>query len=438
MSKIPLMPADTYIVKNNTILTSENRITLIKLYQPIIGAISINLYQTLWTDLDTQNIISEETTHHNLMVKMRLNLNEIIEAREKLEAVGLLKTYLKKDNINNYIYELYSPLDPKTFLENPLLSVTLQNNIGKKEYKKIVKYFEIPKININEYTDVTSSFSDTFTVDTSTLVSDNITNIRAVNQVDIVLSSKIDLNSVLSVIPEEYLNVKTINNNMKSLIYKLAFIYNLNEEEMSELIRNSVTEKRTIDKDILRKNCSNYYTFEHKDKMPSLIYKKQPEYLRKKDTDSSKKSKMIYIFETTSPYDFLEGRNKGIKPSKSDLALLETLLIDYELTPGVVNVLIDYVLKINNNKLTKNFCLAIAAQWKRSNIKTPEEAMQICIKENKNKKENKPIKKPMKKEEKPEWYDQTIDEETASDEDIKKLEAIINRKWKPCKEYKKI
>ena len=438
MAKIPLMPADTYIVKNNTILNSENKVALIKLYQPIIGAISINLYQTLWSDLDVQSIISEENTHHNLMVKMRLNLNEIIEAREKLEAIGLLKTYLKKDNINNYIYELYSPLDPKTFLENPLLTVALQNTIGKKEYKKIIKYFELPKINLQEYTDITSSFSDTFTVDTSSLVSDNITNIRAVNQVDITLTSKIDLNNVLSLIPEEYLNIKTITNTMKSLIYKLAFIYNLNEEEMSQLIRNSVTEKRTIDKDILRKNCSNYYTFEHKNIMPSLIYKNQPEYLRKKDSDASKKSKMIYIFETTSPYDFLEGRNKGIKPSKTDLALLETLLIDYELTPGVVNVLIDYVLKINDNKLTKNFCLAIAAQWKRSNIKTVEEAMKICIKENKNKKQTISTKKSVTKEKKPEWYNKKIDEDKATEEDIRKLEAIINRKWKPCKNYKKI
>ena len=428
MTKIPLMPADTYIVKNNTILNSENRNILIKLYQPIIGSIAVNLYQTFWSDLDSQNIISEENTHHNLMVKMRLNLNEIIEAREKLEATGLLKTYFKKASINNYVYEIYSPLDPKTFFENPLLSVALQNMVGKREYKKLINSFEIPKINLEKYTDITSSFSDTFTVDAATLVSDNITNIRALNQVDIVISSKIDLNSVLSLIPEEYLNIKTINNAIKSLIYKLAFIYNLKEDEMAELIRNSVTEKRTIDKDALRKNCSNYYTFEHKDLMPALIYKKQPEYLRKKETDASKKSKMIYIFETTSPYDFLEGRNKGVKPSKTDLSLLETLIIDYELSPGVVNVLIDYVLKINDNKLTKNFCLAIAAQWKRSNIKTVQEAMKLCIKENKNKKQTKASSKTIKNEQKPKWYDEKIDEEIASEEDVKNLEAIINRK----------
>ena len=102
--------------------------------------------------------------------------------------------------------------------------------------------------------------------------------------------------------------------------------------------------------------------------------------------------------------------------------VLETLLVDYELTPGVVNVLIDYVLKINNNKLTKNFILKIAQQWKRSNIKTVEEAMNICKNENKTKQSVKKVK-----EEKPNWFNQSIEENTASLEDIKALEARLGR-----------
>lgn len=427
MSKISLLPADTYIVKNNTILNNENRNILLKLYQPIVGAIAINLYFTLWSDLDSAGIISKEETHHNLMAKMRIKLEDIIEAREKLEAIGLLKTYIKKGSVNNYIYEIYSPVSPKEFIENPILSVTLQNNIGKRELKKIVSYFEIPPINLKSYEDITTSFNETFDITNDSLVSDNIVNIRSVNQVDIIINSKVDLNSVFSLIPEEYLNVKSITNDMKSLIYKLAFIYNLSEEELSELIRNSVNEKRVIDKDSLRKNCQNYYSFEHKGSMPSLVYKNQPEYLRSHNSDNTKKAKMIYTFETTSPYDFLAGKNKGIKPSKSELAILEELLIDYELNPGVVNVLIDYVLRINNNKLTKNFCLAIAAQWKRSNIKTVEEAMKICIKENKTKKETKTTKKVVKKEEKPEWFDKNFEEQEATEEEIKALEEKINK-----------
>ena len=195
----------------------------------------------------------------------------------------------------------------------------------------------------------------------------------------------------------------------------------MDEEELSELIRNSVNEKKIIDKDLLRSNCHNYYTFEHQNSTPSIVYKKQPDYLRKNVGDGSKKSKQIYTFETTSPYDFITGKNKGVKPSKKDLLLIEELMIDYELTPGVVNVLIDYVLRINDNKLTKNFVLTIANQWKRSNIKTVEEAMSICRKENKSKAKVRPIKKEVK----PEWYGRNFEESQASIDDIAALEASL-------------
>ena len=418
-----LLPADTYIVKNATILSNESRLILFKLYQPIIGTVAINLYFTLWSNLDTSQIISTEYTHHSLMAMMRIKLEDILEAREKLEGIGLLKTYLKKGNINNYIYELYSPLEPEEFVNNPILATTLMSNIGKVEYEKTLNFFRIPPIDLKEYKDVSATFIETFEVSDAFEVSDD-KNIRKVKQIDLIVDEKIDLNSLISLIPNEILNHRSITKETKDLIYKLAYIYNLDEGELSELIRNSVDEKRIINKDLLRKNCHNYYTFEHKNVTPSLIYKKEPEYLRAKVNDNSKKAKLIYTFETTSPYDFLTGKNKGVTPSKKDLNLIENLMIDYGLNPGVVNVLIDYVLKINDNKLTKNFVLAIASQWKRNNIKTVEEAIKLCKKENKAKKVQKT--KILKKEEKPEWFNRNIEEDKASIDDIAKLEASLN------------
>ncbi len=414
-----LFPADTYIVKNATILNNEDRLVLIKLYEPVIGATAVNLYFTLWANLDTLNIISTEFSHHSLMASMRLKLEDILEAREKLEGIGLIKTYIKEGNINNYIYELYSPLNPKEFLENPILAVSLESNIGKREYKKLLKIFSSPQIDLTEYKNITATFSEIFdTINSAEAI--EIGEIKTVKSLDLTVDEKIDLNSVISLIPEEILNKKSITADTKSLIYKLSFIYNLNEDDLSELIRNSVNEKHLIDKEALRKNCHNYYIFENKNSSPSLIYKKQPEYLRKTISDNSKKSKLIYTFETTSPYDFLTGKNKGTRPNKTDLNLLETLIVDYELNPGVVNVLIDYVLKINDNKLIKNFVLTIASQWKRSGIKTVEEAINICKKENKTKKPKAKVK-----EEKPNWYDKNFEEDLATEEDIKNLEEKL-------------
>lgn len=417
-----ILPADTYIVVNKTYLDNECRNVLSKLYQPIIGSTAINLYLTLWSDLDSLSIISTEFTHHSLMAKTRIKLMDLIEAREKLEAIGLLKTYLKVGDINNYIYELYSPLEPREFFDNPILSFALQSNIGKNEYKKIYKFFEIPKIKLDNYQDISSKFSDVFQTGDVSFI-DTTSNIKTVRKLELIIDEKVDLNRVIADIPDDYLNKKSISKDIKSIIYKLAFIYNLNEDDLTELIRNSINEKHMVDKEVLRKNCQNYYTFEHKGSFPSLMYKKQPEYLRKTATDDTKKSKLIYTFETTTPFDYLSGKNRGLRPSKNELKILEELLIDYELNPGVVNVLIDYVLKINDNKLTKNFVLAIANQWKRKSIKTVEEAIELCKKENKNKK----VSKKTIKEKKPEWYNLNIEEDIASDDEIQKLEEMLKR-----------
>ena len=53
--------------------------------------------------------------------------------------------------------------------------------------------------------------------------------------------------------------------------------------------------------------------------------------------------------------------------------------------------------------------------------------MEICKKENKSKTEIKQIKKQVKKEARPNWYGKEVEEETASEEDIAKLEAMLRK-----------
>lgn len=103
--------------------------------------------------------------------------------------------------------------------------------------------------------------------------------------------------------------------------------------------------------------------------------------LRQDKVEDSRKSKLINQFEKENPYDFLASK-QGARPTKKDLEIIEYLIIDQKLNPGVVNVLIDYVLKINNNKLVRSFVEQIAAQWKRSKITTVSDAMDIAMNDN--------------------------------------------------------
>lgn len=422
MIKEKVLPADTYVVINKTILNNEDRKVLMMLYQPIIGYKAISLYFSLWSDLDKRHIVSLEYTHHHLMTSMQLRLSEIIEAREKLEAVGLLKTYIKKENINNFVYELYSPISAYEFLNNPILSTSLFNNIGKFEYEKIIEYFKLPSINLKEYDDVTCSFDDVFSVSSIKEFEIVNSNIQKYSTNKININPKIDLDNIISLIPDDMLNIRSLTKDTKDLIYKLSFIYNYDDAIMADIIRNSLTDKKTIDKKLLRLNSRKLYQFEHSGKLPSIVYRNQPEYLRKPVGDVSKKAKIIYQFETTSPYDFLSSKYNGVKPSKSDLEVLEFLLLDMNLNPGVVNVLVDFVLKINNNKLTKNYIDKIASQWAKSKIETVEDAMSIAQKEYVGKRKTKEIKK----ETKPEWLDKTFEKNVATKEEIEELEEILN------------
>ena len=427
MKEISILPADTFVVVNRTILNPYDRKIISMLYQPIIGSIATSLYYTLWADLDKTEVLSPEYTHHHLMMSLRIKMDVIIAARKKLEAIGLLRTYVKKGEVNNYMYELFSPISASEFFNHPILNIVLYNNIGKKEYETLLNYFKVPKINLSNYEELTSSFDEVFESVPGSVYS-NINEDLRVNKTGIIaIDDSFDFDLLISSVPTGVITNKTFSREVKELINNLSFVYNLDALEMKSSILNSIKENGLIDKALLRKNVRNYYKFENENKLPSLVYKSQPEYLKNPVGKDDKRAKMIYVFENTSPYNFLRGRSNGAKPSARDLSLLESLLNDFKLNPGVVNVLIDYVLKINDRKLTRGFLETIAAQWKRLNIETVEEAMHAAEKEYKKMKKLSETKKEIdvKGEILPDWFNKNIKKEQISEEEEKSLKDML-------------
>ncbi len=420
-----LLPADTYIVVNKTILNDSDRKILTMLYQPIIGSISTNLYNTLCLNLDKNEFMSDEFTHHSLMVNNKINLEDILEAREKLEGIGLLKTFVKeKEDSNSYVYELFSPLSASEFFSHPILNIVLYNNVGKKEYERLVLYFKIPRINLNGYDDITKSFNEVFSSVPSTSFINNIVDIKDISRGSINLNYNFDYSMLLSSFPKETINEKTFTKGVEELIKELSYIYNLDTLELKDLIINSLNDRLMIDKESLRKNARNYYQYQNSGKLPTLIYQNQPDYLRSPLGKDSKRAKMIYTFETVSPYNFLKSKYNGSKPTSRDLKIIEDLMVDVGLKPGVVNVLIDYALRVNNNKLNKAFIETIAGQWKRLNIETAEAAMNQASKESKSKK----IKETVYKKKDvilPEWFDKENSKEEISKEEEDEVKDLL-------------
>ena len=422
MKLITLLPADTYTVINRSIITEDDKNNLISLYEPIIGPIAVSLYFTLLRDVRITGIISDDLTHHHLMTIMKSSIEIIRIARESLEGVGLLKTYYKEGDTNSYVYELYSPISPKEFFSSPIFNVTLYNNIGKKEYEILKAEYELPRIDLSEYEDISKELNLTYK---SSSVIDTFET-KEKNSLNIKLKSNIDFDLLISSMPKGLIKETTFNKKVRDLIEQLSFIYDIDTIKMIEIIRTVITDKGTIDKEQLRKNTRKYYQYNNNGKLPTLVYRTQPEYLKTPEGDNSALAQIIYLFENTTPYDYLKIKYKGATPTARDLKLLESLLIDLNLQPAVVNVLIDYVLKKNNNKLNQAFVEAIAGQWKRCNVETAREAMELAKKENSkyNKKLTTKTSKKIDNTE-PVWFNQDIAKETITEEEQEELENLF-------------
>lgn len=418
-----VLPADSYIVVNKTIITEVDKQILIDLYQPIIGNKAVSLYLTLFNDLERNAFVTGEFTHHHLLSVMQMPLKDIVFAREKLEGIGLLKTYFKNGSVNNYVYLLYGTLTANEFFNHPIFNMVLYNNVGKLEYNKLVSRYKLPRVVLKDYEDISLKFDEVYT---SVPVNSFFNNDEIISRKkgEVLFKDVVDFELLISGLDNSIISDRAFNKDVRNLINNLSFLYNIDISTMQGLIRTCINEKGLIDRDLLRKGARNFYQFENSGNLPTIVHYSQPEYLKSPSGDTSKRGKMIYTFENTNPYQFLKSKYKNGKVVTRDLQIVENLLLDLKLSPGVVNVLLDYVLRVNNKKLNKSFIETIASHWKRLGIETVPEAMNACIKEHK-KSSKKGVKVNKSEEKVPDWFNQTVEKKSDSKEE-EELAKMIN------------
>ena len=417
MMNVTLLPADTYMVVNKSLLSEEDKLVLSMLYMPLIGNTSIALYNTLYNELKANNYVSNEFTHHHLVTYLGENIENIKKARIKLEGVGLIKTYCMEGNVNSYVYELYSPLSVNEFFNNPIFSTVLSTNVGENEFKRLKNYFRVPKVSLLNYVDITYPFDMAFK-------SVNIQNFNESEDIIkkekgiIKFSNEYDFDTLISSIPKNLFNSKSLTKSVKELIINLSFLYKLSPMDMADIVKVSLNEKGLINKDLLKENVRKFYKYNTNNKSVTLLFKSDRVSTINKENTAM--NRLIKVFESTNPYDFLKNKNNGAKPTSKDMQILEMILIELEIPPSVCNVLIDFILKTQNNRLVKSYVEVVASEWKRANLTTAKDAMSYAENTYKKIKQNK-IKKSIntKKEENiPEWFEKKVKKENMNDEEL--------------------
>ena len=366
-----LLTSDVYQVRSSYMLDLTGYKTVLQLYQPLIGMEATALYLTLNSELDQMTLTKSPSLISRLCKLSGFSLNSLQESFDKLEAVGLVCSYVKQTNDNRYLFDLKMPLSPQEFINHQILNRLLKDRL-KDEYEKTIAIFQTYNVNLNDYQEMTASFTDVFEIHHH---EKNILKEKKYKQkIHNSIENSYDLTLFYQGIENLQLSKKMFDQEDEKIIQQLGILYHINALDMQDLVKQSMIENH-LNSRLLAQNCRNYYDLKMPEKFTEVFHKQSPLLQSEKQGESSLQ-KHIYYLENISPYDLLKDKMGGKEPLKRDLQVVESVLTTLQLEPGVVNVLIETTLQKCNQSLPKNFIEALGSQWKRKKIKTVQEAIE--------------------------------------------------------------
>ena len=366
-----LLTSDVYQVRSSYMLDLTGYKTVLQLYQPLIGMEATALYLTLNSELDQMTLTKSPSLISRLCKLSGFSLNSLQESFDKLEAVGLVCSYVKQTNDNRYLFDLKMPLSPQEFINHQILNRLLKDRL-KDEYEKTIAIFQTYNVNLNDYQEMTASFTDVFEIHHH---EKNILKEKKYKQkIHNSIENSYDLTLFYQGIENLQLSKKMFDQEDEKIIQQLGILYHINALDMQDLVKQSMIENH-LNSRLLAQNSRNYYDLKMPEKFTEVFHKQSPLLQSEKHGESSLQ-KHIYYLENISPYDLLKDKMGGKEPLKRDIQVVESVLTTLQLEPGVVNVLIETTLQKCNQSLPKNFIEALGSQWKRKKIKTVQEAIE--------------------------------------------------------------
>ncbi len=406
LDKGTLLPIDGYEVKLPQGLSIYYTNSLVHLYQPLVGIDAISLYFTLTHDIQLQKMIQLQT-HHSLMNQLNMSLDDIYEARRKLEAIGLMKTFQHAtDEKTYYTYELISPFTPEKFFHDMMLSELLFRHVGKTKFDHL-KTFYIAEQQKRDGIEMTASFSDVFqTFQPSEIPAVHIDKSYNTNNSNTSVEL-VDFRFIKQSFERQNINPnRVLTNENKMIITQLMMLYGLETYELEKVLQWALTDENKLDIEQFKAGCHDLFQGKYNVANVSL-HKKQRVEKGATKKPLTKEEQMIERLESITPKQLLEDLSSGNNATEQDMKIVSEVMTEQGLPIPVMNVLIHYVLLQSNMKLSKPYMSKIAGHWSRAKLTTAKEAMDfarntINIQQTKQKKSASRFTK--KKEIIPDWF----------------------------------
>lgn len=387
----------TFKIYKRHCLGGEDYRVLTRLYLPIIGVDSFGLYHLL-------SVIDESETHAFKFLLDSLNFPSVAyldRAFSKLEAVSLIAAHHSKQK-DAYLFSVKAPLSAAAFSAHPLLFSFLRGQIGELAADKLKVNGTVPP---RGYKEITRSFDSVFDVAEKSIqnVFDKMLNVKSLDKEIKVEHNEFDYIFFKLSFDSDFIDEKIFDDEeFKQNILYIAYMYKLNEEEMIEVLKKTITVDKDLKYSDLSKNARIMYQKKYKTDEPRFVTKEPDLWLGSVADDDT--YRFLEMIETITPADLLADLS-GIKPSVSELKLIEDLVNNTKFPLSVINIMILWVCHEKGGEIPGyNYFEKIANTWARAKIKTPLDALRYINKEQKERTAVYPakVKKAMPV---PDWYD---------------------------------
>lgn len=363
---------DRITIYASTTLNSDDVNVITLLYSPLIEADAYKMYMTLHSLLNRSSLTSHTLLHKEILDILGLNSKTFTQARLKLEAIGLLSTYMHE---NEYIFLLKSPLTAKGFLSDGVLGMYLYSILGDAEFRRIQKLFQITKVDRTNFVEITASFDDVFkSIEDIDIKNDEYIVDRRLNTGIKIKNYEFDFNLFATGIAASFLEGRRITKRFETFIVNIAYAYGFNETEMQEIYNKSLNSSGNFDYTLCSKRCREKYAETHEAKLPSLGVKEEVEMSEAEHLFQSLPAKTI--IETTT------GTNVALA---TDIDKIQKLYQEYETLPrSVINVCVAYAIKKCDGQVpVYSYFDTILKDWITKGIVTFNQAQEVTTKVNK-------------------------------------------------------
>ncbi|CCV64059.1 Replication initiation and membrane attachment protein DnaB [Alteracholeplasma palmae J233] len=372
-------------------LSADDHKVLVLLYQPIMGINSYSLYLSLFHLVNKQNYKSDIQTHSFLFDLLNIKEEEFTAAKDQLEALNLLESYVNK---TEHIYVLKNPLSAKQFLSDTIFGQFLLCEIGENMYLNLTRQFELEKEDFSQFKNVTKQFDDLYEFKPIN-IKDNSSYIGRRNNGGVSFESNFDYEKFTELLPERLKKPILVNWKTVEYINKLSFVYQIDEREMSEIYIQAATPNGDVVLTQLNLKAKNYY---------DQISNHSQTIIDKKIDDST--VEMIEYLKKATPQRIIKNyckNNYQAVASDTVMQLMERNQVEL----GVINVLLIHILKYKDGILPNiNYLEKVLETWSTKGIITTEAAYNLITEKEtleKSKTHN-------KKSKDPEWLDDYLKE----------------------------